>query len=61
MEKMFEIVKVQDGTQGAFNLTIRRIGDGKEVVCTDVMIWDEDVESLEGMFVAVEEGEWLVD
>lgn len=52
----YEVVKVEENEVVGFNVYVKRVSDGKVVMCDEVMNWDDEV--LEDMFMMVEEGEW---
>jgi hypothetical protein len=56
----YQIVKTEDNkeTLGCFDLYIKNIETGEEMVADQVRIWNDDQESLEDMFETVKNGEW---
>lgn len=56
----YELVKVEPNTRvvGCFDLHIKNVETGEVEIADFVKIWEDDQESLEEMFEAVQRGEW---
>lgn len=56
----YELVKIESNGEiaGCFDLHIMEVETGTVMVADCVKIWEDDQESLEEMFEAVQRGEW---